>query len=72
VHWKSGDDERLTEYEYDSAGDRMLERNFNRGILERTVRSTGNRDIEELYMNGRIVLRAVWEDGRKISEERIR
>jgi hypothetical protein len=72
VFWKSGDDERLTEYEYDSEGDRILERNINRGILERTVQTTGNRDIEELYMNGRVVLRAVWEDGRKISEERMR
>jgi hypothetical protein len=72
VFWKSGDDERLTEYEYDSDGDRILERNLNRGVLERTVRTTGNRDIEELYMNGRVVLRAIWEDGRKISEERIR
>jgi YD repeat-containing protein len=72
VLWKSGDDERLTEYEYDSSGNRILERNLNRGILERIVRTTGNRDIEELYMNGRVVLRAVWEDGRKISEERVR
>ncbi|MDR0311980.1 MAG: hypothetical protein LBI14_00115 [Treponema sp.] len=72
VLWKSGDDERLTEYEYDSNGDRILERNINNGVLERTVRTTGNRDIEELYMDGRVVLRAVWEDGRKISEERIR
>jgi hypothetical protein len=72
VLWKSGDDERLTEYEYDSNGDRILERNMNNGVLERTVRTTGSRDIEELYMDGRIVLRAVWEDGRKISEERVR
>jgi hypothetical protein len=72
VLWKSGDDERLTEYEYDSNGDRILERNLNQGVLERTVRTTGNRDIEELFMDGRVVLRAVWEDGRKISEERVR
>jgi hypothetical protein len=72
VLWKSGDDERLTEYEYDSNGDRIFERNLNNGILERTVRTTGNRDIEELYMDGRVVLRALWEDGRKISEERVR
>jgi hypothetical protein len=52
VFWKSGDDERLTEYEYDSNGDRILERNLNRGVLERTVRTIENRDIEELYMNG--------------------
>jgi hypothetical protein len=72
VSWKSGDDEWLIEYEYDEKGDRILERNFNRGLLERIVRSEGNREVEELYMTGRLILRAVYEDGRKISEERVR
>ena len=27
--------------------------------------------MEELYMDGLIILRAIWEDGRKISESRI-
>ncbi|MDR0589260.1 MAG: hypothetical protein LBG25_01810 [Spirochaetaceae bacterium] len=72
VHWIAGEDDRLIEYGYDDAGDRIEERNYNRGILERTVRLEGLREVETLYMQGRPVLRAIWEDGRKISEERIR
>ena len=72
VYWKSGNDERLTEFEYDSKGDRVIERNFYNNVLERMVRAEGNREIEELYVDGRIMLRAVWENGRKISEERVR
>ena len=70
IFLKSGDEERLTEYEYDERGSRILERNYNGGMLERVVRTEGNRETEELYMDGRLMLRAVWEDGRKISEER--
>jgi YD repeat-containing protein len=72
VRWKAGEDERLTEYEYDGEGDRIEERNYNKGILERVVRRVGDREVEELYMNNRVVLRAIWENGRKISEERVR
>ena len=64
--------EILAEYEYDSGGNRILERNFRNGILERLVITEGNKDIEQLYMNNAVVLQAVWEDGRKISETRIR
>ncbi|MDR0602048.1 MAG: hypothetical protein LBG42_06660 [Treponema sp.] len=73
VSWKTaaGDEERLSEFEYDAEGDRIAERNYRRGVLERAVTRSGERDIEELYMNGNVILRAVWEDGRKISEERI-
>ena len=71
VHWKSVGDERIVEYEYDADGNRIAERNFRNGKLERSVMSLDNRDIEEVYFNGRIVLRAVWENGLKISEERI-
>jgi hypothetical protein len=67
-----GEDERLAEYEYDQAGERILERNFHNGVLERLVRAEGRGETEELYMNGKVVLRAVWEGGRKISEERVR
>jgi hypothetical protein len=73
VRWIAGDDERLLEYEYDGAGDRIAERNYTGGVLERTVRREDGRDVEELYMNGEVILRAVWgSDGRKITEERIR
>jgi hypothetical protein len=72
VHWKAGDDDRITEFEYNDDGDRIVERNINRGVLERTVTQEGDQEIELLYINGKPMLRAVWEDGRKIREERIR
>lgn len=72
VDWKTGEEERRIEYAYDSAGDRILERNYTNGVLERLVRRDQGRETEELYMNGKVILRAIWEDGRKISEERIR
>jgi hypothetical protein len=62
----------LTEYEYDAEGNRIIERNFKDGVIERIVHSKNNRDTEELYINGIKVLVAVWEDGRKISETRER
>jgi len=67
-----GDDQKLNEYEYNSKGDLVTERNLHNGVLERQLRIEGNREIEELYMNGVVVLRAVWEDGRKVSEQRVR
>ena len=67
-----GDVELLTEYEYDDAGNRIVERNLRNGVLERMISTEDNMDIEELYMNGVVVLRAIWENGRKISETRIR
>ena len=71
ILWRSGDDERLVEYEYDDEGNRIVERNFRRGVLERNVTIRDGGEIEEIYMNGRLVLRAFWEKGLKISEERI-
>jgi hypothetical protein len=67
-----GEEERLTEYEYDSSGDRIVQRDIRNGILERQVFINGAKETEELYLNGAIVLRAFWEDGRKINEERAR
>jgi hypothetical protein len=61
----------LAEYEYNKNGDRILERNIKDGVLERVVRSEGKTDIEELYQDDKLVLKAVWEDGRKISESRV-
>ncbi|GHU23891.1 hypothetical protein FACS1894164_09260 [Spirochaetia bacterium] len=75
VRWRSGSEDRLIEYEYDSEGKRIAESNYNQGILERTLRmdpSGPDREIEEIYLDGKAVLRAVWEHGRKIREERIR
>jgi len=67
-----GDNIFIAEYEYDSKGERILERNLRNGNLERIVHTNNKTDIEELYFNNILVLRAVWEDGRKISETRIR
>jgi hypothetical protein len=67
-----GNDEWLIEFEFDGKGNRILERNLRNGVLERLVRAEGSREIEELYMDGVAILRAIWENGRKISEERIR
>jgi hypothetical protein len=69
---KSGGDEEHTEYSYNAEGDRILERNYKNGTINREVRREGGREVEVLYMNGRPVLQAVWEDGRKVSEEPIR
>jgi len=67
-----GDDERVTEYEYDDAGDRVVQRDIHNGVLERLVRTNGENETEELYLDGVLVLKAFWVDGRKISEERVR
>jgi hypothetical protein len=72
VLWKSDNEERLIEYEYNAAGDRVFERNLRNNVLERTVRQDGEREIEELYINGEVALRALWIDGRKVSEEPVR
>ena len=67
-----GDDTRLNDYEYNNDGALITERNFYNGELQRQVNISGNREVEELYINGAAVLRATWEDGRKVSEERLR
>ncbi|MDR2923588.1 MAG: hypothetical protein LBU85_09650 [Treponema sp.] len=67
-----GDETKLTEYDYDSSGDRIAQRDIHNGVLERQVLINGNKETEELYMDGVAVIRAFWEDGRKIHEERVR
>ena len=67
-----GDTVLLAEFAYNSGGDVIQERNLRNGVLERVVRAQGDTEIEELYMNDAVVLRAVWESGRKISETRVR
>ena len=68
---KEGDEILLAEYQYNASGDRIAERNYRNGSLERLVRTEGKIDIEELYMNNTLVLRAEWADGIMISETRI-
>ena len=60
------------EFTYNSDGDKILERDIKNGVLERVVITEGNTEIEELYIDNVVVLRAIWEDGRKISETRVR
>ena len=67
-----GSDEKLTEYEYDEAAKRIVQREIHNGVLERQIFTDGDKETEELFMNGIVVLRAYWENGRKISEERVR
>jgi len=67
-----GDDERLTEFEFDADGNRIVQRETRNGIVERIVRTDGDTEIEELFMDGVLVMVARWEDGRRISEERVR
>ena len=67
-----GDNVMQTEYQYDSQGDLVVQRDYNNGVLERLVRIDGQNETEELYLDGVLVLRAFWEDGRMIHEERVR
>jgi len=67
-----GEDIRVTEYEYDAEGSRVVQRDIHNGVMERLVRTNGENETEELYMDGILVLKAYWVDGRKVSEERVR
>jgi hypothetical protein len=71
VVWKSGDDDRRIEFEYDKDKNPLVERNFRKGVLERIVTIDGDDEVEEIFMNGILILRAYWEKGLKISEERV-
>ena len=70
VSWKAGGETRLIEFEYNRSGNPTKERNFRNGVLERSVTIEGDNETEEIYMNGRLILRAYWENGIKIKEER--
>ena len=72
IHKIEGDNEKLTEYEYDDAGNRIVQRDIQNGALERQVFIAGENETEELYLNGVLVIKAYWENGRKVSEERVR
>ncbi|MDR3191757.1 MAG: hypothetical protein LBT87_01690 [Treponema sp.] len=72
ITWKAGEEDRRIEFVYNADGDRIEERNYQKENLERVVFKEGDVEVEELYMNGQPILRARWENGRKVSEERIR
>ena len=71
IRWKAGSDQGRIVFRY-SGKDRISEEDYRNGVLERRVIVQEDEEIEEIFMNNKIVLRAVWKDGRKQSEERIR
>jgi hypothetical protein len=71
IHWTAGKDRGRIVFTY-SRGDRIAEEDYKNGVLERKVVKQGDEEIEELYIGGKAMLRTVWKDGRKISEERLR
>jgi hypothetical protein len=71
IRWTAGSAQGRIVFTY-SGGDRIAEEDYKNGVLERTVKLRGDEEIEEIYMNGKPVLRAVWKERRKISEERLR
>jgi len=71
VLWKTEEEERLVEYEYDEKNNRIAERNYKKGILERSIVIKDGRETEEIFMDGRLILRVLWENGLKLSEERV-
>jgi hypothetical protein len=71
IRWTAGSVQGRIVFTY-SGGDRIAEEDYKNGVLERTVRLQGDEEIEEIYMNGKPILRAVWKERRKISEERLR
>ncbi|MDR2343263.1 MAG: hypothetical protein LBD86_01880 [Spirochaetaceae bacterium] len=71
VSWTSPGDVREVLYGYDKAGERISEKNYSNGVLERSVVLDGDHEVETLFKDGREVLRAIWVDGQKVSEERI-
>jgi hypothetical protein len=71
VTWTAKGEDMKIEYRYNKAGDRIGEEDFRNGILERSVQlQEDGKEIENLYIDGQVILSAIWEDGRKISEER--
>jgi hypothetical protein len=71
IRWSAGPDQGRIVFRY-SGKDRVGEEDYRNGELERTVKTRGNEEIEEIYMNGKPILRATWQNGRKVSEERLR
>jgi hypothetical protein len=71
VTWKGDGEERVIEFRYNRSGERISERDYRNGVLERSVTINKDEEIEELYLSGETALRAIWKDGKKISEERL-
>ncbi|MCX7949900.1 MAG: hypothetical protein N2509_07285, partial [Treponemataceae bacterium] len=54
---------------YDTEGRLTEERNYQQGVLDRRVLYQGEQEVEELYQNGKTILRIVREGGVKVREE---
>jgi hypothetical protein len=72
VVWESGGDVRRVDYIYNKDGERVNEKDYRNGTLERDVAVNGDEEVETLYLRGEAVLRAVWQEGRKIEEKSLR
>ena len=71
IRWSAPPDEGRVVFRY-SGKDRISEEDYRNGVLERKVNRQGDEEIEEIFMNKKPILRAVWRNGRKVSEERLR
>ncbi len=67
----AGGVERKTEYAYDKKGNRVAEKEYRNGILERSIIKEGRLEKEELFRNGKKVLSSVYENGVKKKDRRI-
>ena len=72
VVWESSGDTRRVDYTYNNDGERVNEKNYRNGMLEREVEVSGDEETETLYLRGEAVLQAVWQGGRKIEEKSLR
>ncbi|MHB9295171.1 hypothetical protein PilKf_00912 [Pillotina sp. SPG140] len=72
VRYTTATEERRIDYVYDSEGNRIEEWNYRNGILERTVKKQDDQEVEELYIQGKVVLRAYWKGSLKVREERVK
>jgi len=71
IRWSAGSDQGRIVFRYTNK-DRVSEEDYRNGELERKVTIKGDEETEEIYMGGKPILRAIWKDGRKVSEEQLR
>jgi len=71
ILWSAPPDQGRIVFRY-SGNNRISEEDYRNGVLERRVSVRGEEEIEEIFMNDKVILRAFWKDGRKLSEERLR
>jgi hypothetical protein len=50
----------------------IKEEDYTDSILERVVTIDGDTEVEELFIQGKKVLKTIWENGQKISEQPIK